>query len=177
MPDLADFHIRLARREDLDRIVEIYNSTIPSREVTADLEPVSVESRVPWFEAHQPVRHPLWVVELDGRVIGWASLSAFYGRPAYDGTAELSIYLDASVRGRGLGQRLLNYALEACPALGIRTVLGFIFAHNPASLALFERNGFARWANLPDVAELDGVRRSLIIVGKALDGTEFENRK
>jgi phosphinothricin acetyltransferase len=167
--------IRLASNGDLARIVEIYNSTIPSREVTADLEPVSVESRQAWFDAHSAERHPLWVVEQGGVVIGWASLSAFYGRPAYDATAELSIYLDAAVRRQGLGQRLLEHVLETCPKLGIRTVLGFIFAHNPPSLALFERNGFARWAHLPEVAELDGVRRSLVIVGRALDAKDTQN--
>lgn len=160
--------IRLAEPADLARIVKIYNSTIASREVTADLEPVSVESRQAWFDAHNAERHPLWVAEQDGAVIGWASLSAFYGRPAYDATAELSIYLDATVRRQGLGQRMLDHVLTACPTLQIRTVLGFIFAHNLPSLALFERNGFARWAHLPEVAELDGTRRSLVIVGRAL---------
>jgi L-amino acid N-acyltransferase YncA len=45
---------REATRADLPSIVEIYNATIPSRMVTADLEPVSVESRVHWFEQHRP---------------------------------------------------------------------------------------------------------------------------
>ena len=53
-------------------------------------------------------------------------------------------------------------------ALGIRTLLGFIFSHNPASLALFARAGFASWGELPEVAELDGIRRSLSILGRHL---------
>src|SRR3977135_4714948 len=75
---------------DLPQIVEIYNSTIPSRIATADTEPVSVESRVHWFEEHTPDRRPLWVVEDAGRVAAWLSFSTFYGRPAYAKTAELS---------------------------------------------------------------------------------------
>lgn len=169
---MAESSIRLAAPADLARIVDIYNSTVASREVTADLQPVSVESRRAWFDAHSAERHPLWVAEQGGVVVGWASVSAFYGRPAYDATAELSIYLDAAVRRHGLGQRMLDHVLAACPALQIRTVLGFIFAHNLPSLALFERNGFARWAHLPEVAELDGTRRSLVIVGLALTARE-----
>lgn len=48
------FVYRTAKREDLKQIVEIYNSTIPSRQVTADTDPVSIESRIAWFEEHSP---------------------------------------------------------------------------------------------------------------------------
>jgi len=159
---------RLATAADLPAIVAIYNSTVASRQVTADLEPISVESRQTWFDAHQTPLRPLWVLEQDGEVLGWASLSDFYGRPAYQGTAELSVYLREDCRGQGLGRRLLDEALERAPALGIDTLLGFIFGHNQPSLALFERYGFSRWGELPAVAELDGVKRDLIIVGRRM---------
>jgi len=153
---------------DLPRIVDIYNQTIPSRLVTADLAPVSVESRGAWFAEHTPARRPLWVVEQAGQSIGWLSFQSFYGRPAYDATAEISLYLDAPHRRRGLGRWLLQRAIDHAPKLGLRNLLGFIFLHNTPSLALFERFGFTRWGTLPDVAELDGVRRTLVIVGLAL---------
>ncbi len=88
--------------QDLERIVEIYNSTISSRMVTADTEPVSVESRIRWFREHIPNKRPLWVVENKNReIIGWVSFQSFYGRPAYDATIELSIYLDVAHRSKG----------------------------------------------------------------------------
>jgi phosphinothricin acetyltransferase len=166
---------RDATLDDLPEIVAIYNSTIASREVTADLEPVTVESRLPWFHAHGPSKRPLWVVEREResesegagkRITAWLSFSDFYGRPAYARTAELGIYLDQSERGRGLGTRLLAAALNAAPALGIDTLLGFIFGHNAASLALFRRFGFEEWGKLPRVAVLDGVERDLVILGR-----------
>jgi len=160
--------LRLATLDDLPAIVAIYNSTIAGRMVTADLEPVSVESRLPWFHAHQPARRPLWVAEQDGRIVAWISLSDFYGRPAYNGTAEVSIYLDESVRGQGMGSQLLQYVLETAPQFGVHTLLGFIFGHNVPSLELFQRFGFASWAHLPEVAQLDGVARDLIILGRKL---------
>src|ERR1700761_7763139 len=113
---------RDATLDDLPAIVAIYNSTVPSRQVTADLEPVSVESRLAWFHAHGPQKRPLWVVEdseQPGRVIAWLSFSDFYGRPAYLRTAEVSIYLDESARGKGLGKQLLAASLSAAPGLGI----------------------------------------------------------
>ncbi|MFP3710773.1 N-acetyltransferase, partial [Paraburkholderia sp. SIMBA_009] len=54
---------RDATLDDLPAIVAIYNSTVPSRQVTADLEPVSIDSRRAWFEAHGREKRPLWVVE------------------------------------------------------------------------------------------------------------------
>ena len=160
------FAQRVATREDLPQIVAIYNATIPSRAVTADLEPVSVASRVRWFEEHSPDFRPLWVVDAEGQVAGWLSFSSFYGRPAYNKTAELSVYVHAGFRKRGIASYLLAQALDRAPGLGIDTLLGFIFGHNLGSLALFEKFGFARWGELPKVARLDGVERDLIIVGR-----------
>ena len=60
---------------------------------------------------------------------------------------------------------LLSQAVEQAPRLGLKTLLGFIFAHNDASLRRFEKFGFHRWGVLPRVAELDGVERDLIIIG------------
>lgn len=157
---------RLARFDDLPQIVAIYNSTIESRQVTADTEPISVESRHAWFADHTPERRPLWVIEQDGKVIGWLSYSNFYGRPAYSGTAELSIYLHEDARGKGLGRYFLQQAIEFAPQIGVHTLLGFIFGHNEPSLKLFEVFGFERWADLPKVANLDGIERDLIILGK-----------
>jgi L-amino acid N-acyltransferase YncA len=159
---------RNATPDDLPAIVAIYNSTVPSRQVTADLEPVSVDSRRAWFDAHGPQRRPLWVVEEGSRVIAWLSFSDFYGRPAYGRTAEVSIYLDESARGKGLGKALLEEALSVAPGLGIDTVLGFVFGHNEPSLRLFRGFGFADWGVLPRVAVLDGVERDLVIVGRRL---------
>jgi L-amino acid N-acyltransferase YncA len=156
---------------DLIKIVEIYNSTIDSRIVTADTECVSVNSRIPWFEKHDRDKRPLWVIEDDQQqIVGWISFQSFYGRPAYQATVEVSIYLDEHSRGKGLGKKAILYALEQAPLYGIKTLLGFIFAHNTPSIRLFQHFGFEEWAMLPNIAELDGIERSLKILGKRVDG-------
>jgi L-amino acid N-acyltransferase YncA len=159
-------HIRDANIEDLPAIVAIYNSTVATRRVTADTEPVSVASRQEWFADHSPGRRPLWVAEESGQVAGWLSYSSFYGRPAYDGTCEVSVYLAPEYRRRGLGSQLLLRCIEHSSRIGVTTLLGFIFSHNEPSLRLFEKMGFHRWGHLPRVAVLDGVERDLIIVGR-----------
>jgi phosphinothricin acetyltransferase len=159
---------RNALLSDLPVIVDIYNTTIPSRMVTADVDPVTVESREPWFHAHVPGKRPLWIAETEGRVAGWVSMQSFYGRPAYNATVEISIYLHPDFRGKGLGKTALAYAMEQCPSLGVENLLGFIFAHNYPSLQLFAKMGFEEWAHMPGIAELDGIKRSLKILGKKI---------
>lgn len=157
--------IRHGTEHDLPAIVAIYNASIPSRMATADLEPVSVESRANWFKRRSPDKHPLWVVEIEDVVAGWLSFQPFYGRPAYHATAEVSIYIASEYHRRGLGKRLLGEAVRQSPNLGLNTLIGFIFAHNEASLKLFEKFGFERWGHLPGIADIDGVERDLVILG------------
>jgi len=157
---------KYSEANDLSRIVKTYNSTVSSRQVTADLEEVSVESKRPWFDAHSQNKRPLWIVLLDGEYAGWMSFSSFYGRPAYDGSVEVSIYLEGKFRGKGLGKICLEKAIGEAPSLKIHSLMGFIFGHNTPSLNLFNAFGFEKWAHLPQVASMDGVMRDLIILGK-----------
>lgn len=166
---MEEIKFRNANPEDLPKIVEIYNSTIHSRMVTADTENVSVESRQQWFNEHNSETRPLWVIEdLQNNTIGWVSFSSFYGRPAYNGTVEISIYMDESCRGKGLGKKVLQYCIDNAGKFGVKTLLGFIFLHNEPSLKLFRYFGFEDWGTFPDVAVLDGVERSLVILGKRI---------
>jgi phosphinothricin acetyltransferase len=132
-----------------------------------------VDQRRSWFREFDPARRPLWVAEgPEPGVLGWLSLRSFYGRPAYAATVEVGVYVAPEAQGRGFATALLDHALDAAPHLGIRTILAFVFAHNAASIRLFERAGFARWGLLPRVAELDGVERDLATLGRRIDGGE-----
>jgi L-amino acid N-acyltransferase YncA len=167
--NMPPLNYRTATQKDLPKIVEIYNSTIPTRMSTADTEPVSVESRQKWFGEHTPDKRPLWVVEDSaGQTIGWVSFQSFYGRPAYDATVEISIYLDEKHRGKGFGKEILQYCIKNATKFGVKTLLGFIFSHNEPSLNLFKQFGFEEWAYLPGIAVLDGQERGLKILGKRI---------
>ncbi len=165
-------YIRNAEERDLEAIVKIYNETIPTRQVTADTEPVSVASRLSWFRDHNFKYRPIWVVEIDSKIdskiVAWLSFQSFYGRPAYQKTAELSLYVASAYRRQGIGSTLLRKAIAEAPLLHIKTLLGFIFAHNKPSLDLFKSYGFTQWGYLPQVAELDSIERDLVILGLSL---------
>lgn len=154
---------------DLEKIVSTYNTTIASKLVTADLEPVTVESKVVWFNSHTQNKRPLWIIYNNENYVGWMSFSSFYGRPAYDATVEVSIYLEETSRGKGIGKACLTKAFEACKQLNIKTLLGFIFDHNTPSLKLFYNMGFEKWAHLPNIANMIDAERGLIIVGKRVE--------
>lgn len=157
--------IRQARLEDLPAIVAIYNASIPGQRSTADLEPVTVESRMAWFVMHAPDHRPIWVAERAGDVVGWLSFSDYYGRPAYETTVEVGVYIAPTAQGQGVARALTAHAIAAAPSLNVRTMLWITFAVNGPSIKLAESFGFARWGLLPKVTELSGVRRDIAILG------------
>jgi phosphinothricin acetyltransferase len=158
--------IRDAVENDLPAIVDIYNAAVATRMSTAQLEPVTVESRRRWLSEHSPDRHPFWVMEVDGQIAGWLTIKSFLPRCAYRGTVEVSVYVDEKFRRRGIARKLLEEATARAPSLGINALVGLIFAHNEPSLKLFERLGFERWGLLPRIAQLDGVERDLTVLGR-----------
>ena len=160
--------IRDAAEADLPAIVEIHNAATATRTSTALFEPVTVEERLPWFHRHSPDRFPLWVAEVDGQIAGWLSFHEFIRRPAYDGAAEISVYVRENFCRRGIGRALLKKAIAEAQRLQIRMLLGYILGHNKASLRLFEGMGFERWGRLPRLAKFEDAERDLVIVGRHL---------
>ena len=168
--------IRDATEEDLPAIVAIYNESIPGGQATADLVPVTVASRLDWFREFDPERRPCWVAEEGGRVVGCVYLRSFYGgRPAYDKTAEISTYLAASHQGRGLGTRLKEKMIAACPGLGVENLLSFYFDHNEASRRVNEKLGFRDAGHLPEIAEVFGQKRGLVIAIRKIEYEGFQS--
>lgn len=161
-----EMKIRDAVEADLPAIIDIYNAAIATRMSTAQLEPVTVESRRRWLSEHSSDRHPFWVMEIEEQIAGWLTIKSFLPRCAYRGTAELSVYVDQKFRRRGVARTLLEEAIARAPSLEITAMVGLIFAHNEPSLRLFGQLGFERWGLLPRIAQLDGTERDLTIVGR-----------
>ena len=158
--------IRDALEADLPAIIDIYNAATATRTSTALLGPVTVEERLPWFHRHSTNQSPLWVAEVDGLIAGWLSFHEFIRRPAYHGSAEISIYVNEKFRRRGIGRALLAKAIVDAPRLNARTLVGYVLGHNAASLAVFEQAGFERWGRLPRIARFETAERDLVIVGR-----------
>ncbi len=158
--------IRDALEADLPAIIEIYNAATATRTSTALFDPVSVEERLPWFRRHSAERFPLWVADIEGQIAGWLSFHEFIRRPAYGGSAEISVYVHEKFRRRGIARGLVHKAIADGPGLGARVLVGYVLGHNEASLALFEQAGFQRWGRLPRIARFESAERDLVIVGR-----------
>lgn len=78
----------------------------------------------------------------ENATVGWAALSAVSRRPVYAGVAEVSVYVDACARGKGVGKRLLAELVERSEAAGFWTLQAGIFPENVASIELHKRLGF-----------------------------------
>lgn len=153
---------------DLPFIVETYNFAIERRNVTADTEKVSIYSKLDWFHQHNPKTRPLWLIKYDNHPAGWISLSSFYGRPAYDKTVEISLYLHPDFQHKKIGQFMVREIEKFAKSIGIEMILSYIFSCNHASIALFNKLNYQTYGLLPEVAEIDGQKCDLAILGHAL---------
>lgn len=155
--------IRPAILDDLEAITAIYNHAVINTTACFDIEPKSMAEQRAWFEAHDE-DHPILVAEENGMVVGWAALSRFDGRCAYDGTGEFSVYIDEKHRGRGLGKAMLRAALEAGRATRLRTIIARISHDNTISVALHEQAGFQHAGVLRQVGFKFGTTLDVVIM-------------
>jgi len=133
--------IRDATAADLPRIFEIYNREVEHGISTFDLEPRKVGVDDGWLTDREPI-HPVLVASAECSVVGWASLSAWSPRGAYRRTGEVSEYVHADHRGRGIGAALLQALVERARGSGVVVVMARIALPNTASIAIHEACGF-----------------------------------
>ncbi|MDY7018599.1 MAG: N-acetyltransferase family protein [Chloroflexota bacterium] len=133
--------IRSANLDDLNTITEIYNEAVLTTVATFDTEPKNDAEQRAWFANHGS-KHPIIVAEMDGVVVGWASLSKWSDRPAYSDTAEISLYVKEEFRGSSIGRRLLEAIIREGERVGLHTVIARIAEGNKESIHLHESVGF-----------------------------------
>ena len=152
-----DISIRIATADDIPAITDIYNQAVALQSATADIEPVSLQNRTTWLQAHPAGRYPVFVADSEDGVVGWCSLSPYRpGRMALRHTAEISYYIDEQFRGKGVGSMLISHAIGQCAKLDIKTLFAIILDINRHSTRILEKFGFEQWGHLPGVADFDG---------------------
>lgn len=161
-------NIQHAHYNDLEQIVAIYNESIPLKNATADLQEILTFERLDWFNKHSLSGYPLFVAKEAHEIIGWCSLSPFYGRPAYSKTAEISIYVRQDFQDKGIASQLFETLLIQAKHNGFKQVLAFIFAHNTKSISFFTKREFEQNGILPKVADMDGFMADLCILQRGI---------
>jgi phosphinothricin acetyltransferase len=161
--------IRRARVDDAEAILRIYNAEVTGSTVTFDLVPRTAEEQVTWLVQRSGAYAAL-VAEVDGQVLGFASLSPYRDRPAYITTVEDSVYVDRDVRGGGVGRALLEALVETARAHGFHTVIARIVAGHEASIALHRGAGFEEVGTEREVGRKLGRWLDVVVMQLLLQG-------
>lgn len=132
--------IRQAKKDDVPAINDILNYAIINTNYNLNEEPRSLGDAYKWFDEHTAEEYPILVVEINGMVAGWASLSHFRAYSGYNSTAEISVYVSQNYRHRGLGTLLVTELERA--GQKFHTLIAVITDNNTASLSLHSRCGF-----------------------------------
>jgi L-amino acid N-acyltransferase YncA len=157
--------VRAAGRHDAGAITAIYNEGIAERQATFETRPREPREIEAWLEQGLPF---LVAEDGDGRVVGWARVSAYSDRCVYEGVGEYGVYVDASARGRGVATRLLRDLAAEAERRGMYKLTSRIFTTNAASLALARACGFAEVGVQRRHGRLDGEWKDCVLVERLL---------
>lgn len=146
------FVIRQAQEKDLFSLTEIYNHEIINTDTTFAITPKTEAERLCWMQEHNKDNHPLIVAEMQGTVIGYASLSPYRNMEAYAGTVELSVYVHREYRGRGVGEALCKHIINMAKNDDLTvTIISVITSGNEKSIALHKKLGFVFCGEIKNV--------------------------
>jgi phosphinothricin acetyltransferase len=130
-------------------ILAILNEVIATSTALYDYEPRPPESMEGWFRAKDAGRFPvIGAVDVDGRLLGFATYGSFRAWPAYKYTVEHSVYVHRDQRGKGIGRALLERLIAAAREQDLHVLVAGIDVENLASIELHERLGFVHAGTL-----------------------------
>lgn len=155
--------LRAARIEDAKEIARIYNQGVQDRAATFENAFVTPEERYLWLVA-RPEKYPVLVAEVKHTMMGWASLAPYSPRACYSGIAELSIYIDRSLRGHGVGQELMKAMQQAAREKGYHKLIGRVMAANEPGRKLCQVTGWKEVGIHEKHGKLGGEWHDLVLV-------------
>ena len=146
------------RPADWESVSEIYRQGLATGQATFETKAPSWEQ---WDANHLKVGR--LVASSAQGIAGWCALSPVSRRAAYSGVAEVSVYVNAELRGKGIGSVLLDNLIQESESNGIWTLQASIFPENRASITLHERCGFRRIGQRQRIAKLNDVWRDTVL--------------
>jgi L-amino acid N-acyltransferase YncA len=169
---MSTFSIRPATIGDLAAITEIYNHAVLHTVATFDIVEKTIDAQRVWFKKHRG-KYPILVAEVNGTVAGWAALTAWSDKPAYAGTAEISLYVQEEFQRRGIGQKLSEAIVEEGRKAGLHTLIAVIADENRTSINLAESLGFKHIGVLKEVGFKFGRLLDVVLMQKIYDQRTF----
>ncbi|AXY09552.1 N-acetyltransferase [Bacillus thuringiensis LM1212] len=134
--------IREATEKDVIYILDIYNDAILNTTAVYAYKSVTLENRIDWYEQKKADDYPIFVYELDNKVVGFATFGPFRAWPTYKYSIEHSVYVDKEYRKCGIGTSLMRALITIAKKREYMTLIAGIDAENEKSIALHENYGF-----------------------------------
>ena len=159
--------VRPALPADIRAINAIYNHYVRTSTCTWHLTEETDEGRAAWLRQRGPA-HPALVIEGDGKVLGWGSISTYNTRQGWSATVEDSIFIDHTQHGKGLGKQMLQELLRRAEAIGHTSVIARISGEQTPSLRLHASLGFEQAGVLRGVGHKFGQKLDCVYMLKAL---------
>lgn len=163
--------VRHARHEDAAAIRDIYNQGILGRQATFETRLRTDDDILATMRSSES-RFPYLVAEIDGVVVGWASVSSYRPRECYAGIGEFSIYIHEDWRKAGVGRVLLPALIDAAETAGFWKLLSRVFPENTGSLRLAAACDFREVGTYEKHAQLDGVWRDVVIIERLIPANQ-----
>ena len=170
----AGVTIRAARLEDAADIQAIYAPFVQETSVSFETVPPSLQGMAERI-AGNLASHGYFVAQSDAGILGFAYASPYRPRPAYDRTAEVSVYLAPRAQGRGVAQALYRALFAHLAARGFHTAVAIVTLPNPQSARLHERCGFAHVGSLQDVGRKFGQWYGTAIYQRMIGQADLHN--
>ena len=164
---MNEISVRPAGSHDLAAILHIYNQGIEDRIATLEMDLKDMNYMKHWFEQHQQ-RYAVLVAEQLGEVIGWASLNPYSQRCAYDGVADLSVYIAREHRGKGIGSILLEQIELVARNNNFHKIVLFTFPFNQVGQGLYHKRGYREVGTFQEQGILDGKYVDVMAMEKLL---------
>src|SRR5580698_4105876 len=108
----SNFKIRIAGENDLADILAIYNDVIINTTAVYSEQPHTLQMRKDWFLDRFSNNFPVFVADINCDVAGFSSFGHFRAWPCYRFTVEVSVYVDAKYRGKGISKILLQSLID-----------------------------------------------------------------
>ena len=161
-------------RNDLEAMVDIYNQAIRSGVATGHTREFTRKTRCAWYTSHDRMTFPLYMVTYEKKVIGYGTLTPYRpGRQAMRSIAEVSFFIDEKYQGKGYGKILLQYIINDCRRVKIKTLIAILLDVNKRSIRLLKEFGFKKWGYFPDVVEFDNKTCGQLIYGKKIQEEDY----
>lgn len=160
MKNILEVVVRALIPDDWPAIREIYLEGIATAQATFETAAPSWEN---WDAGHLPFAR-LAAVSATKELVGWAALSRVSARKAYEGVAEVSIYVKNEFKGLGVGRTLLNQLIQASEEHGIWTLQASVFPENHATLALHRSCGFLEVGRRAQIGKLGDMWRDTLLL-------------